>query len=393
MKLNHRQYIGLVLALAVFCGGVFAAVNVAANDFGLWRSTDQARIWELEKTSKYLFAHRYIPENFDSVLVGSSVSDNLDTRQIDGFKIYNLSMAGGNITEVGAAAREFIKREDNPGIFIVNLYPYLTRDTGRKSFQIHEKEYWGSLYSLVPVAVWVRKLQHRAGMMHGAFDESEWGWNHITARFNHPPFEEHKQAMAALLADYRSGKKTTPKPRQIIDPQAYEELGLLLEQARKAGFDVIGFYHPVHVWKFRVMQASGEWDYFTARMDKLFAPGEPVWNFNAPDYDYIRAHEENYVDTHLSAQGASLVVEALEDKLKDYKKGKGGEMTDKEKPAKPGCDFDHWTGKPVDEAAIKETGRPYRILPPGSMATMDYVEERINVYTDEDGIVKRVSCG
>jgi hypothetical protein len=45
------------------------------------------------------------------------------------------------------------------------------------------------------------------------------------------------------------------------------------------------------------------------------------------------------------------------------------------------CDFSAWVGRPVDEDAVKETGRPYRILPPGSMATMDYSPERINVHT------------
>lgn len=392
MNITPRLYIGLVLALIVICGGAFAALNWATNDFGLWRSTDQARIWELEKTSKYLLAHRYVPENFNSVLIGSSVSDNLDTRQIDGFKIYNLSMAGGNITEVGAAAHAFIAREESPGLFIVNLYPYLTRDTGKKSFQIHEKEYWGALYSLVPVAVWIRKVQDMAGMMHGAFDESEWGWNNISARFNHPPFDAHKAAMKQMLADYRSGQKAPPQKERIIDPQAYKELKILLNKARAAGFDVIGFYHPVNIWKFRVMQASGEWSYFRAQMEALFKPGEPVWDFNTRRYDYIRAQEENYVDTHLSAAGAALLAEALEDKLKTYKE-KDKSMKISDETGEPPCDFDHWTGKPVDEQALKETGRPYRILPPGSMATMDYVPERINVHTDEEGIVTKVKCG
>lgn len=58
------------------------------------------------------------------------------------------------------------------------------------------------------------------------------------------------------------------------------------------------------------------------------------------------------------------------------------------------CDFDHWIGAPVDEEALEETGRPYRILTPDSIVTMDYLPERINVMTDEDtGIVTGVTCG
>lgn len=59
----------------------------------------------------------------------------------------------------------------------------------------------------------------------------------------------------------------------------------------------------------------------------------------------------------------------------------------------PACDFAQWVGLPVDEEAVKATGRPYRILPPGAMATMDYSADRINLHTDEQGIVIDVRCG
>lgn len=57
------------------------------------------------------------------------------------------------------------------------------------------------------------------------------------------------------------------------------------------------------------------------------------------------------------------------------------------------CSFLHWMGKPVNEEALKETGRPYRILPPGSMMTMDHNEQRINVHVDDNGIVTGLRCG
>lgn len=57
------------------------------------------------------------------------------------------------------------------------------------------------------------------------------------------------------------------------------------------------------------------------------------------------------------------------------------------------CDFEGWVGKPVDEAAVKETGRVYRILPPNSVMTMDHNPERINVEHDDNKLVTRVWCG
>ncbi len=59
------------------------------------------------------------------------------------------------------------------------------------------------------------------------------------------------------------------------------------------------------------------------------------------------------------------------------------------------CDFAGLNGKTVEEAetAVKETKRPYRVLTPGSVATMDYSPDRINIITDENNLVKEVTCG
>ncbi len=57
------------------------------------------------------------------------------------------------------------------------------------------------------------------------------------------------------------------------------------------------------------------------------------------------------------------------------------------------CDFPQFIGQPVDETALKAIGRPFRILPPGGMATMDFSPARINVETDDKGIVTRIHCG
>jgi hypothetical protein len=57
------------------------------------------------------------------------------------------------------------------------------------------------------------------------------------------------------------------------------------------------------------------------------------------------------------------------------------------------CDFEQWVGQPVDESAVKETGRAYRILPPNAAATMDFNPERINVMIDDQGVVTAVRCG
>jgi hypothetical protein len=53
-----------------------------------------------------------------------------------------------------------------------------------------------------------------------------------------------------------------------------------------------------------------------------------------------------------------------------------------------------WTGMHIDkiDLSILEN-RPYRVLKPDSMATMDYNPDRLNIMTTQDGIILTQECG
>ena len=63
--------------------------------------------------------------------------------------------------------------------------------------------------------------------------------------------------------------------------------------------------------------------------------------------------------------------------------------------ATPTCmTYPEWTGKKVDEIDLTILGdRPYRVLTPDSMMTMDYSPDRLNIQTDADGIIITTDCG
>ncbi len=65
-------------------------------------------------------------------------------------------------------------------------------------------------------------------------------------------------------------------------------------------------------------------------------------------------------------------------------------------PPHEGCNFDTLIGLPVNEKIeekVKALGRPYRVLTPGSMMTMDHIPERVNFDVDDSGVITRVWCG
>src|ERR1700730_11101236 len=77
---------------SAFCiGGVLTAigaccwVNYQVDLYGVFgRNDSRARVvYSNERSGKYLLSLRYLPEHFDALLVGSSITDNWDTTRID----------------------------------------------------------------------------------------------------------------------------------------------------------------------------------------------------------------------------------------------------------------------------------------------------------------------
>jgi len=56
-----------------------------------------------------------------------------------------------------------------------------------------------------------------------------------------------------------------------------------------------------------------------------------------------------------------------------------------------------WIGQPLRDDAleqfVRETGNRFRVLPPFSMMTMEHNPGRLNVHTDDDGVVVKLNCG
>lgn len=52
-----------------------------------------------------------------------------------------------------------------------------------------------------------------------------------------------------------------------------------------------------------------------------------------------------------------------------------------------------WIGMKANNGMFKKAGKPFRVLPPNAMMTMDHNLERINIHVDDNGIIEDVKCG
>jgi hypothetical protein len=286
--------------LVVFIAGAFIAFNFVEDDFGLFGFKHDKRIWTLEKTSKYLLSFRYIPQNFEGLLIGPSYSGGyIDTRKLSEYKIYNLSMDAGNASELRVAAENALER-GHFRFIVICLTPYFSKDHGMKGPQISPKEYWGSLFSWLPIEILKAKWSAYRHPELDYFANTEWG----AAR----PISPH---IVVPWNDYI--KMQLGDPMVItIDPVAYADLQAIIATARRQGTKVFGYFYPYDRWLVQ-SAAKGEWDRYRAAMLKLFDPKrDVVLDMLTPEYDALRADVSCYTDAHLSEGGAQIVLGELQ---------------------------------------------------------------------------------
>jgi len=307
--LTSRGFAIWVASIVGVLGITFSAFNLWEDDFGLFWSNGPKRIWDQERTSKYLMSFRYIPNHFDGLLLGPSYSDRLDTRGLDGYRTYNLSVDGADATELRTLALNVIER-GNLKFIILCLDPYLTQTAGIKGNQINPKEYWGSLFSLLPIRIAKAKIASRLHPGNDVWADSTWGYE---ARYSKTyPWDE----FIKMQLDEGAAANTE------INPTAYQHLRDIIDSAHRHGVRVLAFILPANIWYVRAAVESGKWDAYVARTKSLLDPQRDVfWDMTGSEYAALRHDPSCYTDLHSSPAGGRLILADIKSHLDSTLKG------------------------------------------------------------------------
>lgn len=295
-----------IIYLVLFSATVIT--NYYLDDFGLFRSHSERRIWAREKTSKYLMSFKYIPDNFDAVLVGSSVSANLDTRKITSYRMYNLSMNSGNITELKYPL-EVLAESGKIKAVVFCLYDYTTKNSGVKGNQVDKKEYWGSLFSDIPFDVLKYKIKFKL-LNRGVdvFHNSSNGFNDFDLTKKDIDFKK-------ISEEYMKD----PRDELYIDLSAFEELKETVSVLRKNNINIYGYFYPIYREWYEIFEKNGEWDRYKRVILSAFDPSQDViWDMNSEIYGNFNSNKEHYSDGHLSRIGAEEVLKVIENQLLNH---------------------------------------------------------------------------
>lgn len=286
--------------------------NIYMNEYGLFGNAKgkSIKVWNNERTSKYLLSYNYIPANFEGILIGPSVSDNLDTKKISGFKIYNASINGGNISELKYVAENVIQRGSLKFI-IICLTPYITKDSGRKTSYIRSREYWGALGSKETIKFYLYKMFIMLGLKYDAYNDH--GYNNFNL-FNKKPVAANAELITKShpKSDSSAIKKNKDNYMEFIDEIAYNELFEIITLSRKKGVKIFGFYYPYYI------EIYNEKRFITykEKIDKLFDEKDVIWNLNDDEHLAFRSDPSNYYDRgHLSWKGTNYLIREINNKL------------------------------------------------------------------------------
>ncbi len=295
--MTFKLYLRDVLIITLLLVSLFSFFNYWQDDFGLFGKGKEAKkIWFHEKTSKYLMSYNYIGNNFDGIIVGPSVSANMNPKLLPEYNMYNLSMNGGNISELKYPINKLFEK-DTIRYMVICLHPYMTKNSGIKGDQIAPEEYWKSLFSDLPIRVFLEKVWFLVGVP-DIFHDS-------TSGFSDDNIFKESFDFAAKIA-----RKKQLDIGIHIDPVAFAELGTIIKDAHGKGVKVFAYHYPVYVEIFN-RYIPGVWEKYKSQIEDLFDNDDLLWDMNSSEYRIINGEMSNYSDGHLSDQGAALVLEEI----------------------------------------------------------------------------------
>lgn len=292
-------YFAIVVAIIAMVAGV----NFAIDFYGLFRDSSHRsiRLYANERTGKYLLGFRYIPQNFDGVVIGTSVSQNWDVPRVGSIRVYNASVSGANISEEKLIADNAFAR-GHMRLAIFCLSPYMTLSHGRKTAYMTPSEVWGALGSIQLLRDYTGATLAR--LRGTAPSTSEDGAGRIDVEGGDQ--EERWRGVR--------NKSEAPIEEFKVDEQAVREYAELLRTAQAHGARVVAFTAPVYGPAYDAQRKA--YEAYLVRMRRLFAPQDLIIDFNAPRYAAYTHDPATFIDgTHLSPKGAAYFSQELTRRL------------------------------------------------------------------------------
>jgi hypothetical protein len=294
MKSRRWLILTLLTLLGIFVANLFLTYwldvyGVMRDPHGRRLATSGLHVSSTDdRVSKYLLNLRYVPSNFDGILVGTSTTGNWDTGSILGYRIYNESLAAGDAAEEKTLVEQALPT-GHFRIALCALSPFLVGSHALKEGlgQVRRREVVGSINSFG---------------------------------------EEGAKALAALHLQkntfFPDGSRELFVPTRIedlpanffqIDPQAVADYRSLIQNLQARGITIVYILPPLYKPLYDANRSKFE--QFLQQM-QVELPRAPLIDFTAPEFDVYNSDIQNFSDgMHMSPNGAVKISKILDRKL------------------------------------------------------------------------------
>jgi len=293
----------LITAIAAVLIAVLAVggVNIAIDPYGLYRSNSgrQLRVAGDERVAKYLLSLRYVPQRFNSVLIGASISANWDVTKIDRLRIYNESLNGATIIEERALIEAALSR---PGISIVLLlvHPALTYSSEFRTVDMQPALKRSALGSLSLWEVYKDWIRIRLGGAEPVFDYAG------TERY-----AEGRHEMNANMKRMWNTKDFE------IDPVAWQAYIDVVGELRHRKIQIVFIVPPTSAQLLSSKRTALE--RYLEQLRAAVGAGDAWIDFLSPPRSALWTDEANFSDgVHFTPEGARAVVNQLNAAINDW---------------------------------------------------------------------------
>jgi hypothetical protein len=292
----------LIISLSILA--LVVSFNAYMNEYGLFGDVKgkSIKIYGDERTSKYLLSFNYIPSNFDGLLIGPSVSDNIDSKDLIGCRIYNASINGATIAELKILVDNVLSK-GNLKCVIICLFPILTESGEKRTSRMVPREYWSSLGSINTLDFYRTKLLVSYGGKYDYFNEY--------GRYDYNLRKEGKDTRKFIR---ERADEIKPDEPIAVNDRAYKEMDALLKSLRAKGVRIFAYYHPIPQEYFALYEKS--YRTYQEKINALFLPSDVVWDYNTAEFADFRKDYTNYCDEiHLSRKGLVTITRNINTRL------------------------------------------------------------------------------
>lgn len=288
--MRPRYWLLTTISTVFIAAGAIAAANAALDIYGLYRPA-RGRLLRVvgdPRVGKYLLSMRYVPENFNAVLTGASVSANWDLTAIEKLRIYNESLSGGNIVEEKTFIEAALER---PGISVAFLlvHPAMTFSHDFNTVEMTPKLKLSALGSSNLWGAYKDMLNMRLGRIPPTSDYA-----------GTSPLELHTEMNIYM-------KRLWNAPDFTVDPIALREFRKLIADLRAHKVQIIFIVPPIAESLLDTRRV--EMSQYLLRMHSEIGTGDLWIDFLSPEYRQFCENRANFSDgVHLVPAAARQVV-------------------------------------------------------------------------------------